>query len=308
MQYTISKPVTVSGIGVHSGCKVSLTISPAPSDTGIVFIRSDIAVGKNELKARYDNVVDTRLNTQLGDGDRLRVGTIEHLMAAFAGFGIDNLRITIDGPEVPILDGSSLPFAKAILDVGRIAQDSPKRVIKILKPIVVEHNEARASFEPADKFMMHFSIDFEDSVIGQQSQTLNMGNGSFLRELANCRTFCRLAEVNVLQENGLALGGGLENAVIVDGDRVLNPEGFRRADECVRHKMLDALGDLYLAGAPILGYYKSHRGGHHVTNMLLRALFATPDAWVWVDCDDSLVKRLPGSDLTATDLAAVDAA
>lgn len=226
-------------------------------------------------------------------------------MAALAGLGITNALCTLDGPEVPILDGSSAPFVRALLRAGRRPQDAPCRVIRILRPVSVGDETTGARLEPCDRVEMRFDIDFDDAAIGRQSLTLDLANGAFLRHLSDSRTFCRQADVDRMQAQGLALGGTYDNAVVVDGARVLSPSGLRHADEAVRHKMLDALGDLYTAGAPILGRYVGQRAGHAVTNRLLRALFAQPEAWAWQTADAGLARRLPGSDLTAADLEAV---
>lgn len=304
MQTTLAKSVTLTGCGLHSGHPVRLVIAPAPVGHGVVFCRSDVT-GRPRVAALWDQVVEWPLNTRLATADGVTVSTIEHLMAALAGLGITNALCTLDGPEVPILDGSSAPFVRALLRAGRREQDAPRRVIRILRPVAVGDALAGARLEPCDRVEMRFYIDFADAAIGRQSLTLDLANGTFLRHLSDSRTFCRQSDVDRMHEQGLALGGTYDNAVVVDGDRVLSPGGLRHGNEAVRHKMLDALGDLYTAGAPILGRYVGQRAGHAVTNRLLRALFAQPDAWAWADVTPALVRRLPGSDLTAADLSAV---
>jgi UDP-3-O-[3-hydroxymyristoyl] N-acetylglucosamine deacetylase len=230
--------------------------------------------------------------------DGVSVSTIEHVMAALAGCGVHNALIEIDGPEVPILDGSSAPFVKGILQKGVQAQSAPVRAIEILTPVQVNTAAGWARLSPnragEDGLQMSFHIDFADPAIGVQDKDLKLANGSFVRELCDSRTFCRASDVDAMRAAGKALGGTYENAVVVDGDKVLSPGGLRRRDEAVRHKMLDAVGDLALAGAPILGAYTGHKAGHAITNMLLRALFATPDAYRIVLCDDVVSAALPG--------------
>ena len=227
-------------------------------------------------------------------------------MAALAGCGIHNALIEIDAAEVPILDGSSAPFAAAFLARGVRELDADLRCIEVLKPVEVREGTAAARLEPAETLIIDFEIEFPDAAIGYQHAVLTMANGAFLRELSNCRTFCRQSDVEAMQKAGLALGGNPgENAVVFDGDRVLSPGGLRRADEPVRHKMLDALGDLALAGAPILGRYTGTRAGHAMTNRLLRALFADPTAYRVVTCDASRRRLLPGTAIKPSDIPAV---
>lgn len=281
MQATLCRSVAFSGVGLHSGAPVSLTVRPATVDTGIRFCRIDVTDRDQIVPARFDHVVDTRLNTMIGNADGVRVSTVEHLMAALAAAGVDNALIDIDGPEVPVMDGSALPFQRAIEAVGLAMTAAPRRVLRVLEPIRVESGAASAALVPARRFAVDFTIDFPDPAIGRQSLALDVTAGSFADELADCRTFARLAEIDALRKVGLARGGDLGNAVVVDGARVLNPGGLRRPDEFVRHKMLDVVGDLFLAGGPILGRYIGHRAGHDLTNRLLHALFERPSAWVW---------------------------
>lgn len=277
---------------------------PAPADHGIVFRRVDLP-GRPAIPARWDHVIVAPLNTRIETADGISVSTIEHLMAALAGCGIHNALVDVDGPEVPILDGSSAAFVSGILRTGLHRLDAPLRVIELLAPVSVRVGDATARLDPAEDLRISFQIDFEDAAIGRQYKTLNLANGAFGRELCDCRTFCRASDVTAMREKGLALGGTYDNAVVVDGDAILTPGGLRRTDEAVRHKMLDALGDLYTAGAPILGAYTGVRAGHAVTNALLRALFARPDAWAWKTCDAATAARLPGVGLTLADLPAV---
>ena len=304
MQTTLKSDVSFEGIGLHSGAPVRVVLHPASANTGIVFRRTDIAEFPM-LPARWNDVVVSPLNTRLKNASGVTVSTIEHLMAALAGCGVHNVMIDIDGPEVPILDGSAASFVRGIVEAGLTRLSAPLRAIEILKDVAVSDGPAFARLSPATTLQIEFEIEFEDAAIGRQKKTLNMANGAFVRELCDSRTFCRSADVDAMRANGLALGGTMENAVVVDGDKVLTPGGLRHTDEAVRHKMLDALGDLYTAGAPILGRYTGTRAGHAMTNKLLHALFAQPDAWRWVDCDVKIAARLPGVGVSVADLAAV---
>lgn len=295
MQTSIQSSVSFEGVGLHSGLPACLTIRPANVDHGIVFRRIDVTRRGADIPARFDVVHQSPLCTRLENADGVSVSTVEHVMAALMGCGIHNALIEVDGPEVPILDGSSDAFVRGILSSGVQMLNRPVKALRILKTVSVARSEAWARVSPHDTLMIEFGIEFEDAAIGVQKKTLNMSNGSFIRELSTSRTFCRKADVDVMRANGLALGGTLENAVVVDGEKVLSPGGLRHADEAVRHKMLDALGDLALAGAPILGHYQGMRAGHALTNDLLHALFADPANYEWVNCDPSMARRLPGA-------------
>lgn len=293
MQTTIAQKARFRGVGLHSGAAVRLAILPAPVDHGIVFVRTDL--GGVRIPARWDQVTLSPLCTLLDDGAGVTVSTVEHVMAALVGTGINNAVVEVNGPEVPILDGSSAPFVQGILEAGLRRQLAPQRAIRVLRPVEVRVGEGFARLSPADHLEIHFDIDFADAAIGHQEKQLDMANGSFVRELMDSRTFCRQADVIQMQENGLALGGTYLNAVVIDGDKVLSPGGLRHEDEAVRHKMLDAVGDLGLAGAPLLARYTGHRAGHAMTNKLLRALFAAPDAWEWVTLTPAMEQSLPGA-------------
>lgn len=295
MQTTIKSPISFAGIGLHSGLPATVTIRPAGAYQGIWFSRSDIAVGDRLVPARWDAVNRSPLCTKLENGKGLSVSTVEHLMAALAGCGVHNAMIEIDGPEVPILDGSSAPFVRGIMQRGIRHLDAPVRAFEMLKTVSVSEGDATATLAPSDVMRIDFEIDFVDAAIGRQRKSLVMNNGSFARELCDSRTFCRQADVVAMQANGLALGGNAgENAVVFDGDKVVSPGGLRHVDEPVRHKMLDALGDLALAGAPLIGHYTGTRAGHSMTNTLLRKVFATPGAIRMVTCDAEMASHLPG--------------
>ena len=282
-----------------------MCVLPASAEYGIWFRRTDIDVGDSLIPARWDVVVPAPLCTKLTNSAGVSVSTVEHILAALTGCGVQNALIEIDGPEVPILDGSSAVFVEAILAKGIRSLGAPVRAIEILKDVEVRTGNAYARLSPADTFQMDFHIDFDDAAIGRQDKHLNMANGTFVRELCNSRTFCRQSDVEHMHANGLALGGTLDNAVVVDGEVVLSPGGLRHHDEAVRHKMLDALGDLTLAGAPIFGRYTGHRAGHALTNKLLHALFADPDSYRMVVCDERAALRLPGVGVDRADIPAV---
>jgi UDP-3-O-[3-hydroxymyristoyl] N-acetylglucosamine deacetylase len=283
-----------------------MTVRPAAADHGIWFRRLDVfrdGTGRDPMvPARWDHVTPSKLCTVIENADGVSVSTIEHVMAALAGSGIHNALVEIDAAEVPILDGSALSFVAGFLAAGIEAQDRPIRAIRVLKSVEISEGEATARLDPAEMLEIDFSIDFEDTAIGMQTRRLNMANGAFVRELSDSRTFCRQSDVDAMRELGLALGGTLENAVVFDGDRVLSPGGLRHVDEPVRHKMLDAVGDLALAGGPILGRYTGERAGHAMTNRLLRALFADPTAWRSVDCGPQTLGKLPGVGVHVGDL------
>ncbi len=302
MQHTLKSDAVFVGTGLHSGKPVRMVVKPASADYGIWFRRTDLDDNDTMIAARWDTVVPSRLCTLVENDSGISVSTIEHIMAALSGCGINNALIEIDGPEVPILDGSARPFVAGLLAKGIRMQAVPVRAIRILKTIEVVDGDAVARLEPSDMLEIDFCIDFDDAAIGRQEKSLNMSNGAFVRELCDSRTFCRQADVDMMRANGLALGGNLENAVVFEGDQVLSPGGLRYADEPVRHKMLDALGDLALAGGPILGRYVGQRAGHALTNRLLRALFAQHDAWEVVDCGIPAGKKLPGMGVLHSDI------
>ncbi len=296
MQTTVKDIIRFTDTGLHGGRPARLSIHPASAHNGIWFRRTDVE-GDTMIAARHDSVQASPLCTLLVNEAGVSVSTVEHLMAALSGCGILNATIEIDGPEVPILDGSAAEFVRAILRTGVRRLDAPVHVIEVLRRVTVADGVASASLSPAPELEIDFSIEFNDAAIGQQHKILRLSNGTFVRELCDSRTFCRRADVTAMQAAGKALGGSLSNAVVIDGDRVENPEGLRHSDEAVRHKMLDALGDLALAGAPILGRYTGVRAGHALTNRLLRALFADPLAYRIRTLTAQGCRLLPGAGL-----------
>jgi UDP-3-O-[3-hydroxymyristoyl] N-acetylglucosamine deacetylase len=296
VQTTIRSATGFSGVGLHSNRPTRVMLRPAPAGHGIRFRRTDLADADAdaEVAARWDSVVPSELCTVIANAGGVSVSTIEHLMAALAGTGVHNVLAEIDGPELPILDGSAAPFVRGILAAGVAGLGVPLRAIRVRAPVEVRQGEAFARLDPAEGIEIDFRIEFGDRAIGRQHKRLDLANGAFLHELADSRTFCRMIDIEAMRARGLARGGSLDNAVVVDGDRVLNPGGLRRPDEPVRHKMLDALGDLALAGAPVIGRYTGYRAGHALTARLLSALFADPASHEVAVCDSDLGRRLPG--------------
>jgi UDP-3-O-[3-hydroxymyristoyl] N-acetylglucosamine deacetylase len=282
-QTTIARKVSCAGVGVHSGVRARLTLLPAPAHSGIRFVRTDAPEGQGEIPAHAESVSDTQLGTTLSNEHGVSVAVVEHLLAAIAGLGLDNLRIEIDGPEVPIMDGSSSVFYELMMMAGLKTLSAARRRIRILEKIEIREGPKRASLSPAtgDVLTLRARIEYEDKTIGVQQMALRLAPGMFARDLAFARTYGFARDVEMLRSMGLARGGSLENAVVIDENGVMNPEGLRTEDEFVRHKMLDAVGDLMLAGAPIAGDYDAVQPGHALNNKLVRALLATPSAWCW---------------------------
>ena len=291
-QKTLKSAIGCSGVGLHSGNKVSMLLHPAEPGTGIVFRRVDL--GGASVAAKYENVGATMMCTTLGNGNGVRVATVEHLMSALAGLGIDNLIVEIDGPEVPIMDGSAAPFVFLVECAGVVEQDAPRRAVQVLKRIEVSDGERSVSLTPANGFSVSFEIEYDHPLIGRQECFFEFSDGAFKRELCRARTYGFLRDIDSLRERGFALGGSLENAVVLDDDGVVNEEGLRYSDEPVRHKALDSIGDLYLAGAPVLGHMHCVRSGHTMNHRLLRALFAADDAWRIITLDDARFPAAPG--------------
>ena len=275
-QQTLKTVIGCRGIGLHSGQRVAMTLHPAPADTGIVFRRTDSTA---EIRANWANTIESPLCTVLSDGEGIRIGTVEHVMAALAGAEIDNAIVELDGSEVPIMDGSAAPFLFLIECAGIVEQDAVRRAIKVLKPVSIVGDGASAALFPDDGFTMSFEIDFENPLIRRQELRLVFDAETFKTELSRARTFGLLDDVKQLRAAGFALGGSLDNAVVVGRDHVLNVGGLRYGDEFVRHKLLDAFGDLYLVGGPLIGCFRGVRSGHAHTRRVLAELFANDDAW-----------------------------
>jgi UDP-3-O-[3-hydroxymyristoyl] N-acetylglucosamine deacetylase len=279
LQHTLQGPAIFAGVGVHTGAYTRVSVRPAPANSGVVFVRTDVTDRDNRVPVSGEAVCKTQLGTVITNAAGVTVSTIEHLMAALVMSGIDNAVVELDGPEMPIMDGSSAPFVQILDHAGRRTQDAPRAFIEILETVEVVEGDKRATLRPCDRFEVAFEISFASAAIGRQAVDLVMDEQAFRDELADCRTFGFLHEVEALRAMGLARGGSMENAVVIEGDRILNPEGLRRPDEFVRHKALDAIGDLYVLGAPMLGRFEGVLAGHGLNNAVVRALLAAPHAW-----------------------------
>lgn len=288
VQHTVCGPVTFNGKGVHSNLPVSMTICPADANTGIVFVRTAPDGSEVEIPAIHSSVGATELCTIIGDPRGIFVATIEHLMAALRALGIDNARIEIDGAEVPVLDGSSHDFVAGLLKTGLMAQAARRRFIRVERPVRVDMGASFGEFTPHDGCFFDVEIDFDDPTIGRQRYSLELTPDSFAKEIARARTFGFMRDVEKLWEAGYALGSSFDNSVVISDDGVVNPEGLRFGDEFVRHKLLDAVGDLALSGLPILGAYRSYRGGHKLNAMVLKALVSDKTAWSYVEANGAL--------------------
>ena len=277
-QRTLSSKIRASGVGLHTGKKISLTLKPAPSNSGIVFKRTDIESAS--IKASLENVFDTRLSTSLSN-DEIKISTVEHLLSALAGIGIDNAIVELDGPEVPIMDGSARPFVFMIQSAGIQEQSEAKKFIKIKKTIEVKQDEKWAKIEPFDGFKVAFTIDFDHPAFSETSQSseIDFSSVSYLSQVSRARTFGFAKDIELLRKNNLALGGSVNNAIVIDDYKVVNEEGVRFQDEFVKHKILDAIGDLYLLGHGLIGSFSAYKSGHHLNNLVLRELINNVHAW-----------------------------
>jgi len=286
MQRTLRSTICYVGIGLHSGHKVSMRVRPAEENTGISFIRKDVPQGQGLVQPRWYNVVDTQMCTVIGNEYGTTISTVEHLMAALSGCGVDNAIVEIDGPEVPIMDGSSGPFVSLIERVGTTDQRAERRVIWIQRPLAVRAGEKFALLMPADSPRITVSINFPGSAVRSQTLSVELVNEAFRRDVARARTFGFADQIERLRKNGLIKGGSLRNAVLVDGERIVNEEGLRFQDEFVRHKILDCMGDLALAGVPIIGHLYTYKPGHELNNALMHKLFDSVSAWSYLAYSD----------------------
>ncbi|WP_455211625.1 UDP-3-O-acyl-N-acetylglucosamine deacetylase [Kaarinaea lacus] len=285
-QRTLKQPITYVGIGLHTGKKVSMIVRPASDGQGIHFHRKDVPAGTGFIPARWYNIVETRMSTVLGNEHGVTISTVEHLLAALRGCGVDNAFIEVDGPEVPIMDGSAGPFVSLIERIGTVCQDLTRHAIWIHQPIEVRTKDKFAIMMPSDVQRITVSIDFNSPVVGSQSLSVELVNEAFVKSVARARTFGFTHELETLQRAGLIQGGSLNNAILVDGERIVNEEGLRFKDEFVRHKVLDCYGDLSLAGAPILGHYYTHKPGHELNALFLQKLFDSYSAWSYISIDE----------------------
>lgn len=285
-QTTLTKSVSRSGIGLHSARLVDIKISPAPADTGIVFRRTDVSSVETAIKAISSNIADTMLNSRIMNDDGVDIGTIEHLMAAFAGLGVDNAYVDVNAAELPAMDGSSAMFCAMINDAGIEVQNASRKYIKVIKTVRIQTERSEASISPSDNLEIDVTIDFDDPLIGKSQYFYVHGDGSFENELAAARTFCLYQDLNKMRAAGYALGGSLDNAIVVDNGTLKNETGLRFTDEFVRHKTLDCIGDISLAGLPLIGHIRCTQPGHAVNNKLLEALLQDESAWVVVDATE----------------------
>ncbi len=291
-QKTISETTACTGIGVHSGSRISLMLKPANVNTGIRFIRTDVFDKNNIIPALYSNVSDTRMCTCLSNTDGVSIATVEHLMAAFHAVGITNITVEVSGPELPILDGSAAPFLFLLECAGIKEQNAPRKAIRVLKKIETTHNDAVASLAPAKTGLsFNYFVDYPNSLISNQTLSCDLDLKTFKTEIAQARTFGFLHEIEYLKQNGLALGGSLKNAIVVDGMRILNKEGLRYKDEFVKHKILDAVGDLYTAGYTIIGKYNAIKAGHMMNNNLLTALLSSEENYEIIDMNELVMGK-----------------
>ena len=305
MQTTIEESVSFSGVGLHTGIPVGMSIHPAKADEGFRFVRVDIRGRDNVVPARFDHVIPASLCTTIGNRSQVSVKTVEHVLAGLAACGIHNARVELDGPEAPIMDGSALPFAAEVLKVGVCVLDRPVAVMRIVRKISVSGEGCFASLEPSDACEMEFRISFPKP-IGRQRRNQNLANGAIVRQLIDSRTFCLRSQIEGLREQGAGRGGDHRtNVLVADDIRNEYLAQFRHVDECVRHKMLDAVGDLALAGHPVIGKFTGVRSGHALTNALLRKLFATPDAYEVVTADAATASALPGVGADFSDIPVV---
>ena len=297
-QRTLKNVIRATGVGLHTGEKVYMTLRPAAVDTGIVFRRVDLPKPV-EIRSCCNNVGDTRLSTTLIK-DGVRIATIEHLLSALAGLGIDNAYVDLSAPEVPIMDGSAGPFVFLLQSAGIEEQDAAKRFVRIKKPVIVRDGDKWARFEPFDGFKVGFSIDFDHPIFTRRTSSaeIDFSTTSFVKEVSRARTFGFMRDIEMLRERNLALGGSMDNAIVLDDYRVLNEDGLRYEDEFVKHKILDAIGDLYLLGRSLIGEFSGHKSGHALINKLLRTLINTPTAWeevTFADVKDAPISYIPAA-------------
>ena len=285
-QRTLSSKIKASGVGLHTGKKITLTLNPAQINTGITFVRTDLK--SDQIKASLENVHDTRLSTTLSN-ETAKISTVEHLLSALAGLGIDNALVELDGPEVPIMDGSARPFVFMIQSAGIQEQNDTKKFIRIKKTIEVRQDEKWAKIEPFDGFKVAFTIDFNHPAFNESSQSseIDFSSVSYLSQVSRARTFGFAKDIELLRKNNLALGGSVNNAIVIDDYKVINEEGVRFEDEFVKHKILDAIGDLYLLGHGLIGSFSAYKSGHHLNNLLLRELVNNEDAWEETTIEDN---------------------
>ncbi len=291
-QHTVKNPIVITGVGVHSGAAATMTIKPAMAFTGILFVRIDIKDRPNVIAARWNNVTDTKLCTVLSNAEGVTVSTVEHLLSAFAALGLDNAVVEIDGPEIPIMDGSAKAFVTALDKTGLLRQNEHRRVVRIKKTVTYQEGDKEVCLSPSDSQIFGFEIDFTNPLIGRQKYIHQLKEEAYRQDVSTARTFGFLHEVEALRKTGLARGGSLDNAIVIDGDRVLNEGGLRFKNEFVRHKVLDAIGDIYLMGLQMVGHYHGVKAGHAMNNKILHVLFSQPDAYEIVELGSEAPRRV----------------
>ena len=294
MQTTVKHTLHFNGIGLHGGKSCHMSIAPAPASHGICFRRSDLPGQKIIIPALWNRVVPSRLCTMLSGGPGMTISTIEHLMFALSACGVHNALISVDGPEVPIMDGSARHFVDAICSAGLHVMEAPLKGIEILKTVEVRKGEAFARFDPSPYPVVDFTIDFDDPAIGFGQKIIQFEGDNARRELSDSRTFCMQSDIDMMRQTGIALGGSLMNAVVFDNGQVCNPDGLRHSDEPLRHKMLDAIGDLSLAGFPIIGRYTGYRAGHALTRQLIASMYTDLESYRRIDLPQEMEQHLPG--------------
>lgn len=283
-QKTLAQSISIKGIGLHSGKQVTLNLHPAEENTGICFCRTDLSP-REVIRIHPDLINDTRLSSTIVTKSGIRIGTIEHLMSALYGAEIDNILIEVDAPEIPIMDGSSLFFLSLIHEAGVVNQNHPRRLLKIISPVEIEYDDKKARIEPHDGFQVALTIDFKHPLFSEENQkiVINFSKQSYLDEIAPARTFGFLKEIESMRRQNLGLGGSLDNAIVITDTGILNSGGLRYPNEFVRHKVLDAIGDLYILGHPIIGFFSGYKSGHAINNMLLRKILNQPSCYEWVN-------------------------
>jgi UDP-3-O-[3-hydroxymyristoyl] N-acetylglucosamine deacetylase len=306
-QHTVNAPVTITGVGVHSGSPVTMTIKPASVSAGISFVRTDITDRPNAIPALWDSVTETRLCTVLANKQGASVSTVEHLLSAFAALGVDNAVIEINGPEVPIMDGSAIHFVEKLNVTGLCRQSAPRLALRIKKTVSYKEGDKETFLSPAEGTFFGMEIEFENKLIGRQRYMHALTESHYRSDIATARTFGFLPEIEQLKKLGFARGGSLENAIVIDGGKILNPEGLRFRNEFVRHKILDAIGDLYLAGAHLIGHYHGVKAGHAMNNKILHTLFSQPDAFEFVTVGEKESRRASNRNIYAEKVARTQA-
>ncbi len=283
-QHTLGAPISCNGVGLHTGRPIQMRLKPAPVGSGILFVRTDRPAGHNQIHLSVDQVIDTHRGTKIANAHACEIGTVEHLLAALMAYNIDNVQIEVDGPEIPAMDGGAAVFTERLADAKVLQQTKRRKYIQVLREISIESENSTARFLPADRFQIDVGISYDNPLIGQQSCQFDVNTADFVQQIARARTFVLRSEIETLMKSGIAKGGSLDNCLIVDTHQIENKGGLHFANEFARHKAMDALGDLALAGAPILGRYEARQGGHRINHLALRTLLSDTSAWKFDEC------------------------